>query len=113
MSWEPIVYCRTCGDPLDVYKHYADRFCDESCAEEYAKLLEAGEERYARAVKEIKESFLRGHDARQQNKLCSMSDLHIEMQENMTEDQIMDMEYKMDRAEYMRDHEDWDNGKDS
>lgn len=28
MGWEPIVYCRRCNEPLDVYQDYAHRWCD-------------------------------------------------------------------------------------
>lgn len=32
MGWEPITHCRDCGDPLDVYQPYEDRYC-EACIE--------------------------------------------------------------------------------
>ena len=35
MSYEPIVYCRECGEPLDVYQPYEERFCCEECEQAY------------------------------------------------------------------------------
>jgi hypothetical protein len=32
MGWEPITYCRECGDAFDVYMAPEDRIC-ECCAE--------------------------------------------------------------------------------
>ena len=31
MGFEPIVNCRCCGEPLDVYQAFEDRFCSEEC----------------------------------------------------------------------------------
>lgn len=38
MGWEPITYCRDCGEALDVYRAPGERVCD-GCAETI--LLEA------------------------------------------------------------------------
>lgn len=32
MGYQPIVNCRACGEPLDVYVPHEDRFCSEDCA---------------------------------------------------------------------------------
>jgi hypothetical protein len=31
MGWNPIVYCRCCSEPLDVYSDYESRFCSQDC----------------------------------------------------------------------------------
>jgi len=28
MGYEPVIYCRRCNEPLDVWQPYEDRFCD-------------------------------------------------------------------------------------
>lgn len=38
MSWEPIVECRGCGEPLDVYQDYEHRFCE--CCDELRNMVE-------------------------------------------------------------------------
>jgi len=31
MGHEPVVKCRCCDEPLDVYQPFEDRFCSEDC----------------------------------------------------------------------------------
>ena len=37
MGYEPIVYCRWCDEPLDVYQPPEERFCSEECENEWQR----------------------------------------------------------------------------
>lgn len=48
MSYEPIVHCRQCGEPLDVYEPPETRFCSQECRDifEPRKTLTDGSQIY-------------------------------------------------------------------
>jgi hypothetical protein len=49
MGWEPITYCRECGEPFDVYMAPGERLCE--CCIEILKIdAEQAAERYQAAV---------------------------------------------------------------
>lgn len=37
MGYEPIVYCRECCEPLDVYAPVEERFCCDMCEHNFHK----------------------------------------------------------------------------
>lgn len=37
MGFEPVVHCRECGEPLDVYAPIEERFCCDMCEHEFYK----------------------------------------------------------------------------
>lgn len=38
MGWEPITYCRECGDAFDVYMAPEDRICE--CCKEWQQIMD-------------------------------------------------------------------------